>query len=62
MYSRPTGLIDHGASKMSGIEGVILTAGCLKAIEIAPYGRLSVEIEITESGLNMSPGIFWSQK
>ena len=50
--------IDHGPSEMSGFEGGFLTARCLNAIEIAPYGRLSVEIEISESGVNMSQGIF----
>ena len=46
--------IDHGPSGMSGFEGGFLTARCLNATEIAPYGRLSVEIEISESGVNMS--------
>ena len=50
--------IDHGPSEMSGFEGGFLTARCLNAIEIAPYGRLSVEIEISESGVNMSQGNF----
>ena len=39
--------IDHGPSEMSGFEGGFLTARCLNAIEIAPYGRLSMEIEIS---------------
>ena len=50
--------IDHGPSEMSGFERRFLTARCLNAIEIAPYGRLSVEIEISESGVNMSQGNF----
>ena len=50
--------IDHGPSEMSGFEGGFLTARCLNAIEIAPYGRLSVEIEISESGVNLSQGNF----
>ena len=50
--------IDHGPSEMSGFEGGFLTARCLNAIEIAPYGRPSVEIEISESGVNMSQGNF----
>ena len=50
--------IDHGPSEMSGFEGGFLTARCLNAIEIAPYGRLSSEIEISESGVNMSQGNF----
>ena len=39
--------IDHGPSEMRGFEGGFLTAWCLNAIELAPYGRLSVEIEIS---------------
>ena len=50
--------IDHGPSEMSGFEGGFLTARCLNAIEIAPYGRLSVETEISESGVNMPQGNF----
>ena len=49
---------DHWPSEMSGFEGGFLTARCLNAIELAPYGRLSVEIEISESGVNMSQGNF----
>ena len=50
--------IDHGPSEMIGSEGGFLTFECLNAIEIAPCGRLSVEIEISESGVNMSQGNF----
>ena len=50
--------IGHGPSEMSGFEGGFLTARCLNAIEIEPYGRLSVEIEISESGVNISQGNF----
>ena len=45
--------IDHGLNEMSDFEGGFLTARCLNAIEIAPYGTLPVEIEISESGVNM---------
>ena len=54
--------IDHGPSEMSGFEGGFLTARCLNAIEIASYGRLSVAIEISESGVNMSQGNFLVSK
>ena len=50
--------IDHGPGEMSGFEGGFLIARCLNEIEIAPHGRLFVEIEISESGVNMSQGNF----
>ena len=50
--------IDHGPSEMSGFEGGFLTARCLNAIEIAPYRRLSVEIEISENVVNAYQGSF----
>ena len=53
--------IDHGPSEMSVFEGNFLTSRCLNAIETPPYGRLSVEIEISESGVNMSRETFWSR-
>ena len=39
---------------MRGFEGGFLTARSLKAIEMAPRWRLSVQIEILESWVNMS--------
>ena len=33
-----TNTIDHGPKEMKGFEGGFLTARCLNAIEIAPYG------------------------
>ena len=53
-----TNTIDHGPNEMKGFEGGFLTARCLNAIEIAPYGRLSLETEISVSGVNMSRGKF----
>ena len=53
--------IDHGPSEMSGFQGGFLTARCLNAIETAPYGRLSVEIEVSESGETCLKEISWSR-
>ena len=50
--------IDHGPGEMRGFGGGFLTARCPNAINIAPYGRLSVKIEIMERGVNMSQGNF----
>ena len=55
-------IINHGTNEMSGFEGGFLTARCLNAIEITPNRRLSVEIEISESGKNMQEEICWSRK
>ena len=45
-------------SEMSGFEVGFLTARCLNAIKLAPYGRLSVEIGISKCGVNLSQGNF----
>ena len=50
VYSMIGNNFGRGPSEMSGFEGGFLTARCINAIEIAPYGRLTVEIEISESG------------
>ena len=55
--------IDHESSEMCVFDGKIMTARCLNAIEIPPpYGTLSVEIEISESGVNKSRGNFLVSK
>ena len=50
--------IDHGPGEMSSFDGGFRTTRCQNAKDIEPYGRLSVEIEISESRVNMSRGHF----